>query len=73
MCNRDGRELKEDNALRIPTGSLAIHHVTEDNDGLYHCEAKNELLDVKAASKKVTLSITSKQNLKVHVNLHQHS
>ena len=62
---RDGREVKEENALRTPTGSLAIHHVTEDNEGLYHCEARNELLDVKTASKKATLSVTSKCEVRV--------
>ena len=57
--------MKEENALRTPTGSLAIHHVTEDNEGLYHCEARNELLDVKTASKKATLSVTSKCRVRV--------
>ena len=51
--------MKQENALQAPTGSLAIHHVTADNDGLYHCEARNELLGVKKASKKATLSVTS--------------
>ena len=57
---RDGKELKEENALKTPTGPLAIHHITESNEGLYHCEARNQLLGVKKASNKATVSVTSK-------------